>query len=327
MYTGAITSYIDVAQLVLYASWIFFAALITYLRKEDKREGYPLDSDRAGGVKVVGWPSLPKPKTFVMPHGHGVRVVPREEARQPINATPVAAWPGAPLGPDGDPMLAGVGPGACPIRPDEPDLTVDGRPKIIPMRCDEGFSVAKGDKDPRGYTVVGADGVAAGTVRELWVDTGEPQIRYLEVALPMAAAAPAPAPVPEPAPAPAPVVVEPAAAEAVALDENGEPLAVDAETPFEAEPEPVAAPAPAPTPVVAPAPVPVLDTVLVPINFCLIRARQRLVKVAAIRGAHFADVPRLADPDRVTLREEDRITAYFGGGTLYAMPGRAEPLL
>ena len=31
-------------------------------------------------------------------------------------------------------------------------------------------------------TVVGCDGVAGGTVRELWVDRSEPQIRYLEVA-------------------------------------------------------------------------------------------------------------------------------------------------
>ena len=36
------TSYIDVAQVVLYGFWIFFAALIFYLRTEDKREGYPL---------------------------------------------------------------------------------------------------------------------------------------------------------------------------------------------------------------------------------------------------------------------------------------------
>ena len=36
------TSYIDVAQVVLYGFWVFFAGLIFYLRTEDKREGYPL---------------------------------------------------------------------------------------------------------------------------------------------------------------------------------------------------------------------------------------------------------------------------------------------
>ena len=47
MQAGAITGYIDVAQIALYAFWIFFAGLIFYLRKEDKREGYPLITERA----------------------------------------------------------------------------------------------------------------------------------------------------------------------------------------------------------------------------------------------------------------------------------------
>mgnify|MGYP000491222488 CR=1 FL=1 len=64
MGTGAITGYIDVAQLVLYAFWIFFAGLIIYLRREDKREGYPLESERSGSVTVQGFPAVPAPKTF-----------------------------------------------------------------------------------------------------------------------------------------------------------------------------------------------------------------------------------------------------------------------
>ena len=50
--TGAITQYIDVAQIVLYVFWFFFAGLIWYLRREDKREGYPLESDRSDSVRV-----------------------------------------------------------------------------------------------------------------------------------------------------------------------------------------------------------------------------------------------------------------------------------
>jgi photosynthetic reaction center H subunit len=42
---GAITQYIDVAQVVLYVFWVFFFGLIFYLRREDKREGYPLVYD------------------------------------------------------------------------------------------------------------------------------------------------------------------------------------------------------------------------------------------------------------------------------------------
>ena len=36
---GAFTRYIDVPQVILYVFWIFFAGLIYYLRREDKREG------------------------------------------------------------------------------------------------------------------------------------------------------------------------------------------------------------------------------------------------------------------------------------------------
>ena len=41
----------------------------------------------------------------------------------------------------------------------------------------------------------------------------------------------------------------------------------------------------------------------------------------------FADVPTLANPDQVTLLEEDRISAYYAGGTLYAEPSRLGPLI
>lgn len=56
-----ITDYIDTAQLVLYAFWFFFFGLVYYLRREDKREGYPLDSDRRG-VAVQGFPAQPPAK-------------------------------------------------------------------------------------------------------------------------------------------------------------------------------------------------------------------------------------------------------------------------
>ncbi len=286
--TGAITGYFDVAQIVLYAFWIFFAGLIIYLRREDKREGYPLESDRLH-VKVVGFPGLPEPKSFVMPHGGGTRYAPREEAREVVNATPIAPWPGAPLEPNGDPMLAGVGPGSYAHRPDVPDLTFEGTPKIIPMRLAPDYAVAHQDLDPRGLPVLGADDVVGGTVKDIWVDQSEPQIRYLEVALPLAAA-------PEP-------VSAPLAAASAEAEEGAE-----------------AAPAPAPV-----RHTPVAETVLLPMNFVRVNRKARKLKVNAILGRHFAKVPRLAQPNQVTLLEEDKISAYYAGGTLYAKAGRADP--
>jgi photosynthetic reaction center H subunit len=41
--------------------------------------------------------------------------------------------------------------------------------------------------------------------------------------------------------------------------------------------------------------------------------------------AQIAAAPATAHPERVTLREEDRISGYFGGGELYAQPGDSEP--
>ena len=74
MSAGAITGYIDVAQIALYVFWAFFAGLIYYLLQENKREGYPLESDRSGHITVQGWPPIPSPKTFKLQHGGEVTV-------------------------------------------------------------------------------------------------------------------------------------------------------------------------------------------------------------------------------------------------------------
>lgn len=80
-------------------------------------------------------------------------------------------------------MTDAVGPAAYAERADVPERMLDGTAMIVPMRLAAGWSVESRDPDPRGMTVVGLDGAAAGHVVELWVDRAEPQIRYLEVAL------------------------------------------------------------------------------------------------------------------------------------------------
>lgn len=186
MSTGAITSYIDVAQLVLYAFWFFFAGLIYYLLRENKREGYPLSSDRsdrAPRVTVQGFPRIPSPKTYRLADGREF-VAPSDVVDdRGINARPVAPWPGAPLKPEGDPMEAGVGPGSYAPRADIADVMFDGQPRIVPMRSDPEFSIAPEDPDPRGMVVYGADGRGAGQVVDVWVDRSEGVIRYYEIAL------------------------------------------------------------------------------------------------------------------------------------------------
>lgn len=263
MTTGAITEYIDVAQLVLYAFWLFFFGLVYYLHRENKREGYPLETNSKRSIKVVGFPDMPAPKRYDLPHGGGSRMMPRPDAEPYLLAAqPVSSAPGSPLYPTGNPMVDGVGPAAWAIRPEVPDLTHEGTPRIVPMRVATDYSVAAEDPDPRGQPVFGADGELAGRVVDLWVDRGEPQIRYLEV-----------------------------------------DLGLDADVGTAGR------------------------HVLLPINFARIRKANGAVQVRSILAHHFASVPTTASTDQITLQEEDKICAYYGGGQLYALPQRSEPLI
>jgi photosynthetic reaction center H subunit len=67
--------------------------------------------------------------------------------------------------------------------------------------------------------------------------------------------------------------------------------------------------------------------VMVPFGFASIDKRRGRIDVDALYSAQFANVPALRSPDEITLLEEDKICAYFSGGTLYADPSRQEPLL
>ncbi len=183
-----ITSYVDLAQILLYVFWIFFFGLILHLRTEDKREGYPMAPDPANPSEknkrhMVGYPDIPKPKEFRMPDG-SVRYAPHPEREPELHAKPVNKWPGAPLAPTVDPMGAGVGPGSYALREDKAEMNLDGKPRIVPLRNDPEWYVAKEDPDPRGFAVVGCDGKQAGKVVDMWVDRAEPKILYFEVELP-----------------------------------------------------------------------------------------------------------------------------------------------
>ena len=256
--TGAITEYIDVAQLVLYAFWIFFAGLIYYLHRENKREGYPLESNVAGRGTIQGFPAVPGPKTFLLADGSSITVPRPGEVGLPPNSVVSGAYPGAPIEPIDASTRIGVGPGAYAQRRDIPDMSYDGQARIVPLRAVTDFAVAKQDADPRGLPVVGSDGVVGGIVRDVWVDRSEVVFRYLEI--------------------------EPAGSTGV----EGR------------------------------------NTVLVPFNFARVGSRQ--IVVDSVIGSDFANVPPIRQPDLITFLEEERVMAFFGAGTLYATPQRAEPL-
>jgi photosynthetic reaction center H subunit len=68
-------------------------------------------------------------------------------------------------------------------------------------------------------------------------------------------------------------------------------------------------------------------TVLLPMTMARIDGLARRVTAWSLLSTQFADVPRTKSPDVVTKLEEDQITAYYGGGTLYATAQRAEPIV
>lgn len=177
------TGYIDLAQVLLYGFWAFFAYLLFYLQKETRREGYPLESDETGNLVDHGVIYMPEPKNFLLPHGHGTVSAPndkRETRELKLRAT--EPWSGAPKEPTGEnPMLDGVGPGAYAQRADVPDLMASGAVKIRPMHMAESFSVAARDPQPIGMPVVGCDREIGGTIVDVWIDQAESVIRYYEV--------------------------------------------------------------------------------------------------------------------------------------------------
>jgi photosynthetic reaction center H subunit len=258
MYNAIFSGDFDATALIFSTFVLFFLGLIIYLRREDRREGYPLEDDLSGRLEATGGLLFTaKPKTFILPHGHGTLTKPNAlRESQTFSAKRSSASPGSPLEPIGDPLLAGVGPGSYAQRSKTPDLMLSGALKIVPLRVAEDFFIPGADADPRGMSVVGVDRVVAGVVTDVWVDRSEYLIRYLEVAL-----------------------------------EGG------------------------------------AKSVLVPMTMVVVEKGKKTIRVNAILGAQFANAPTLESPDQITLYEEERVCAYYGGGFLYATPERSEPLI
>ena len=251
-----ITPGIDVALLVFNAFVLFFIGLIFYLRREDRREGYPLEDEVSGRMDTMGGAlHTASTKSFLLPFGHG-RVTAPTKGREPVDiaARRTDRFPGAPYAPTGNPLADGIGPAAWADRAKRPDLDMDGHPRIVPIGNAPGYGIAREDSDLTGWPVVGADGAVAGNVSTLWIDTADRLVRYIQ------------------------------------LDGDGGPL-------------------------------------LAPMMMAKVDRRRRRVVIDALNAAQFAGVPRLEAPGQITLYEEERVQAYFGGGYLYANAARQEPYL
>jgi photosynthetic reaction center H subunit len=244
----------------MYLFVIFFFGLILYLRREDRREGYPLEEDTTGRLERIEagiW--FADPKVFRLPYGRGEKIVPNKDRDRPVTlAKRMAVWPGAPIDPIGDPLSAGVGPGAFADRRRAPDLTEHGVPRMAPLRIAKDFAIASNDPNPVGMEVFGVDGKLAGAVADVWVDRGEHLIRYLEIETTAALGS---------------------------------------------------------------------KRIIVPMPMLVVNRARGKVRVDAVTAAQLAAAPTVENADQITLYEEDRISAYFGAGSLYALPTRKEAQL
>ena len=136
MYTNLIAGSIDIAELMVYIFFLFFLGLVIYLRREDRREGYPVEDDIGGRLRRDGTLiNTALPKTFNLPFDQGSVTAPNNN-RDPIevaNSRRVSPWPGAPIEPVGDPIMAGVGPGARAHRSKFADVTAEGHLRIVQL--------------------------------------------------------------------------------------------------------------------------------------------------------------------------------------------------
>jgi photosynthetic reaction center H subunit len=72
---------------------------------------------------------------------------------------------------------------------------------------------------------------------------------------------------------------------------------------------------------------------MLPMHFAVLRnelrgkIKNKEFYVHALMADQYKDIPSIAKKDQITMLEEEKIQAYFGGGNLYATPQRAEPLL
>ena len=171
----------DVAELAFWLFFFFFIGLVLYLNRESRREGYPLEDDVTGAVESMPLMTGPK-KSFKLPHGRGT-YVPEDVPRDSLDVAAKQSFGGggAPYVPTGNAMKDGVGPAAYANRQDYPDLTFDGRNRIVPIADAHEIEIAPNDPDIVGWPVYDCNVELAGKVSDVWVDQAEHLIRYIEV--------------------------------------------------------------------------------------------------------------------------------------------------
>jgi len=59
----------------------------------------------------------------------------------------------------------------------------------------------------------------------------------------------------------------------------------------------------------------------------MVRVTRTGIVTDSVTAAQFAGCPQLRVPTQITLLEEEKVSAYFGAGYLWATPERSGPLV
>ena len=183
MYNEFFAGTVDITVIVLFTFFAFFLGLVIYLQKESMREGYPLEHDVTGEHEATpGFFYRADIKPYPMSDGTTLYKPDFVRDTHETSSKRTAAWSGSPIEPTGNPLTAGIGPGAYAMRADVPDIDCHGVPRLAPLRIATGYSTDARDAELRGFTMTGTDGVSGGLITDIWVDRAEFMVRYLEVA-------------------------------------------------------------------------------------------------------------------------------------------------
>ena len=177
---GNITELIDLPDAAFWTFFVLFVLLCIWLRREDKREGYPMRASPFTDEQLLGFPTPPPPHTYLLNEG-GTLQAPHLYEQAPTHAVPLHGHDGTPFSPVGNPLLAGIGPGAWVKRRMGPDLTETGEEIYQPMRVMSGWAIAPGETDPIGMAVFDRRFRPIGRVVDVWIDRGSNVIRMFEV--------------------------------------------------------------------------------------------------------------------------------------------------
>lgn len=180
---GQISDQIDIPTVLSWVFVLFFVALVFWLQRESKREGYPLKASPFTKERMDGFPPPPEePQTYILNEG-GTIQAPHYYEQAPTSAKPVHQFDGTAFSPVGNPLLAAIGPGSWVMKKDVPALTERGDLLLQPLSALHEWSIRKEDSDPRGMIVYDWRWNEIGRVAELWIDRGIKIVRMLEVEL------------------------------------------------------------------------------------------------------------------------------------------------